>query len=143
SGQGGSATTARAPKPQTDKDKEKTRRPEDAETRERIRQETREQIKEAAEAGVILVPMPQVVVRPEVVVTPQPGQAPLPPRAQQPPQPRVAGPTPPAARPTETGRIDLDVKLPRYAELSAIEVRAGDLSVANVDGPVNIASGSS
>ena len=131
---------ARAPKAQTDQDKEKekTKTPDTPEAREQMKRELKEQIKKAAESGVILVPMPNVVVRPEVVVTPRPAQAPQPP---QPQTPRAQTPQP--ARPAESGRIDLDVKLPRYAELSAIEVRAGALSVANVDGPVNIASGSS
>ena len=93
-----------------------------------------------ADSNVVIVPMPDVVVRPGVVVTPRPGSAP---RAQapQPAQPR--GQAPPPARAAESSGINLDVKIPRYAELSTIEVRSGDLTVSNVDCPVNIVSGSS
>jgi DUF4097 and DUF4098 domain-containing protein YvlB len=115
-----------------------------------IREQLKDKIKEAAKSGVIVVPMPEVVVRPEVVVTPRPDPQ-SPPRAPQPAQPAQPVPgqapraqSPQPARPAaESSRIDLDVKVPRYAELSAIEVRSGDLTISNVDGPVNITSGSS
>jgi DUF4097 and DUF4098 domain-containing protein YvlB len=35
------------------------------------------------------------------------------------------------------------VKVPRYAQLDTIEVRAGDLNISNIDGPVSVLSGSS
>src|SRR5205085_6211578 len=76
-------------------------------------------------------------------VTPAPGQTPRPapaPRTQQPTPPRVYVPGTAASAGSE---IKLDVKVPRYAELSAIEVRSGDLTISNVDGPVVVGSGSS
>ncbi|HEX8179289.1 MAG TPA: DUF4097 family beta strand repeat-containing protein [Pyrinomonadaceae bacterium] len=116
---------------------------------EQIKQDMKEQIKEAAKSGVILVPVPEVIVKPQVVVPARPERQTTPPRAPQPAQPgqpAVAGQAPraaQAARAESSGRIDLDVKVPRYAELSGIEVRSGDLTISNVDGPVNITSGSS
>jgi hypothetical protein len=111
------------------------------EGRERERQEMRDKIKEAAKNGVILVPMPSIVVEtPSVTV-----QVP-----QQPPQPTQPKQPTPGARGTGSGAgggqdsgITLDVKVPRYAQLEAIEVRAGDLNVSGIDGPVSIMSGSS
>ncbi len=95
------------------------------------------------DSNVIVVP--NVIVTPNVVVTPRPARAPRPPQAAQPGQPTPQPAQAPRAQATRTTatRIDLDVKIPRYAELSAIEVRNGDLTVTNVDGPVNITSGSS
>jgi hypothetical protein len=123
--------------------------------RERSTQEMKDKIKEAAKNGVILVPMPTVVVEtPNVVVT----------------TPQAAQPATPGARGagTATGvwkgagsgsgsgggvgaaraggedtSITLDVKVPRYAQLDAIEVRAGDLNISGIDGPVSVVSGSS
>jgi hypothetical protein len=99
------------------------------EAREREKQEMKDRIKEAAKNGVILVPMPNIVIEtPNVVVQV--------PQAPQPPQPRGAGGG-------QDSGITLDVKVPRYAQLDSIEVRAGDLNVSGIDGPVSIASGSS
>jgi hypothetical protein len=39
--------------------------------------------------------------------------------------------------------ISLNVKMPRYAKLEAIEVRSGDVNISDIDGPVSISSGSS
>jgi hypothetical protein len=39
--------------------------------------------------------------------------------------------------------IHLDVKVPRFAALDTIEVRAGDLAVNNIEGPVSVSGGSS
>lgn len=126
-GQGGGEQAPKAKPADKVKEKEKERTP-------------------SPESNVIVVP--KVVVSPNVVVTPdgavgvsraqtapQPARAPQPPRAQQPGEPRVAG----SSGGSSSG-INLDVKIPRYAELSAIEVRSGDLTVSNVDGPVNITS---
>ncbi len=130
-GQGGGAQAPKA-KP-ADKDKEKEKEP-----------------PPSPESNIIVVPRPKVVVTPNVIITqdgearapraqtaPQPARAPQPPRQPQPGEPRVAGSG------GGGGEINLDVKIPRYAELSAIEVRSGALTVSNVDGPVNITSGSS
>ena len=39
--------------------------------------------------------------------------------------------------------ITLNVRMPRYAMLDAIEVRSGDVNVSDIDGPVSISGGSS
>lgn len=39
--------------------------------------------------------------------------------------------------------ISLNVRMPRYATLEAIEVRSGDVNISDIDGPVSISSGSS
>lgn len=114
----------------------------------KINQEMKERIKEAARSGVILVPMPDVVVEtPGVVVTvPQAPQAPQPAQAtpRPPTAPRAGGIYAPAmpGRMGEDNGITLDVKVPRYAQLDTIEVRAGDLNVSGIDGPVSVMSGS-
>jgi hypothetical protein len=105
------------------------------EAKEREKQEMKDRIKEGAKNGTIVVPMPNVVVEmPNIVVT-----------APQAPQPRP--PAPPrggsGAGGGQDSGITLDVKVPRYAQLDAIEVRAGDLNVSGIDGPVSIMSGSS
>jgi hypothetical protein len=116
----------------------------------------RDRIKEAAKSGVIVVPMPEVVIEPNVVIAQTPPSAPQP--AQPTPRPAPRAITPSAkgvgvgtgsgvgsgtgGGGAESG-VTLDVKVPRYAELSGIEVRSGDLSISNVDGPINITSGSS
>jgi hypothetical protein len=112
------------------------------EAREREKQEMKDRIKEGAKSGTIVVPMPNVVVEmPNIVITT--------PQAPQPAQPRQPTPPRPAAGSVWTtggaqdSGITLDVKVPRYAQLDAIEVRAGDLNVSGIDGPVSIASGSS
>jgi DUF4097 and DUF4098 domain-containing protein YvlB len=142
------AQEAQAEKARTDKEKEKEKEKEKTKTpeaRERTREEIREAIRDGAESGVIVVPMPEVVVTPNVVVTPAPGQVPHPapapraPQQTQPTQPRVYVPGTAVA----ASEINLDVKVPRYAELSGIEVRSGDLTISNVDGPVVVASGGS
>ncbi|MFL6209729.1 MAG: DUF4097 family beta strand repeat-containing protein [Pyrinomonadaceae bacterium] len=136
--------------------------------KEKMTQDMRERIKEATKSGVIVVPMPEVVIEPNVVVKRRPDEQTPPPSASQPAQP--AQPTPrPAPRAIQPGAkgigvgtgsgvgsgtgsgigggvesgVTLDVKVPRYAELSGIEVRSGDLSISNVDGPINITSGNS
>ncbi|HEX8635115.1 MAG TPA: DUF4097 family beta strand repeat-containing protein [Pyrinomonadaceae bacterium] len=38
--------------------------------------------------------------------------------------------------------ISLNVRMPRYALLDAIEVRSGDVNISDIDGPVSISSGS-
>ncbi len=87
----------------------------------------RAQIKEAAKNGVILVPVPDVRIEiPNVVI--EPGG--------------VWVPTAPGT-PASNQAITLDVKVPRYAALDAIEVRSGDLNVSGIDGPVSVVSGSS
>src|SRR5205085_12489940 len=90
SGSGSGVAVARTDKEkEKEKEKEKTKT---AEERERTRQEIRDTIREGAQSGVIIVPVPEVVVTPNVVVTPAPGQTPRPapaPRAQQPTPPRV------------------------------------------------------
>jgi hypothetical protein len=133
-----------APKPPTPSEVE----------RERVNQETKDKIKEAAKNGVILVPMPTVVVEtPNVVLAPQAA------RPAQPAQPTPgargtgsgtgigstggAGYGMGAARSGEDTSITLDVKVPRYAQLDAIEVRGGDLNVSGIDGPVSVVSGGS
>ena len=117
----------------------------DDKTREKIREQVlkdvekqKEKIKEAAERGVILIPMPNVVVEPGEVVVTRPPRPPQPARAPSGTTPGAAGGT--ARR--EDGSITLDVKVPRYAQLDTIEVRAGDLTVSNLDGPVSVVSGS-
>lgn len=122
--------------PEAEKDKEK----------DKERQAIHDQVKEAAKNGVILVPVPM----PEIVIQPQ----------------RAPGAPTPAARGVGTGAgsgagtgvgsggmgrgggedsgsITLDVKVPRYAQLDAIEVRSGDLNVSGIDGPVSVVSGGS
>jgi hypothetical protein len=42
----------------------------------------------------------------------------------------------------EGGSITLNVRMPRYALLDAIEVRSGDVNISDIDGPVSISSGS-
>jgi hypothetical protein len=113
------------------------------EARERERQEMKDKIKEAAKNGVILVPMPNIVVE-TPGVTVQVPQAPQPAQPRQPtPGARGAGGGGAARSGGEDSGITLDVKVPRYAQLDAIEVRAGDLNVSGIDGPVSIMSGSS
>ncbi|HEX8071870.1 MAG TPA: DUF4097 family beta strand repeat-containing protein [Pyrinomonadaceae bacterium] len=114
--------------------------------KEKIKAEIKEQIKEqargqtpGAESNVVIAP--NVVVRPEVVVTPRPAPAPRARAATA--QTMPPGQAPQAAQARTSSRIDLDVKVPRYAELSTIEVRSGDLTVSNIDGPVNISSSAS
>jgi DUF4097 and DUF4098 domain-containing protein YvlB len=107
--------------------------------KEKAKEKTKERTP-TPESNVVIAP--GVIINPEVIVTPQPA-----PRAAQAPQPRTAPqpatPAAAAAQARTSSRIDLDVKVPRYAELSTIEVRSGDLSVSNIDGPVNISSSSS
>jgi hypothetical protein len=43
----------------------------------------------------------------------------------------------------ESGSISLNVRMPRYALLDAIEVRSGDVNISDIDGPVSISGGSS
>lgn len=103
--------------------------------REREKQEMKDKIKDAAKNGVILVPMPTIVVEtPNVIVRM--------PQAPQPAQPRPPAPARGMGGGQDSG-ITLDVKVPRYAQLDAIEARAGDLNVSGIDGPVSIMSGSS
>jgi hypothetical protein len=110
------------------------------EAKEREKQEMKDRIKEGARNGTIVVPMPNVVVEmPNIVIT-----------APQAPQATQRQPTPPRGTGGGSGMgggqdsgITLDVKVPRYAQLDAIEVRAGDLNVSGIDGPVSIMSGSS
>jgi hypothetical protein len=110
-----------APAPEAEKDKEK----------EKARQTMRDEIKEAAKNGVILVPMPQIVI----------GQQPATPSA---PGTRGIWTGVPGAQGGGSDQgITLDVKVPRYAALDTIEVRAGDLNVSGIDGPVSVVSGSS
>jgi DUF4097 and DUF4098 domain-containing protein YvlB len=133
--------------------------------KEKMTQDMRERIKEAAKSGVIVVPMPEVVIEPNVVIAQTPPSAPQPAQPAQPATPRPAPRAlPPGAKGSGVGTgvgtgigigsasgggggaesgVTLDVKVPRYAELSGIEVRSGDLSISNVDGPINITSGSS
>ncbi|HEX8162456.1 MAG TPA: DUF4097 family beta strand repeat-containing protein [Pyrinomonadaceae bacterium] len=110
--------------------------------REREKQETKEmkdRIKDAAKNGVILVPMPTVVVEtPNVVI-----RAPQPPQPAQPKQPTPGARGAGAGGGQQDSGITLDVKVPRYAQLDAIEARGGDLNVSGIDGPVSITSGSS
>lgn len=110
--------------------------------------------------NVIIVPMPDVVIAPEVVIG-------------QPPQPRQPAASAPkgvnrgsgsgggagggvgsgmgkgvgggvgGGMGTDGGGISLNVKMPRYAQLEAIEVRSGDVNISDIDGPVSISSGSS
>ncbi|MFL6228283.1 MAG: DUF4097 family beta strand repeat-containing protein [Pyrinomonadaceae bacterium] len=117
------------------------------EMKDKINKDTKEKIKEmeAAKNGVILVPVPDIVVEtPGVIV--------------QVPQTARSGQTTPGARGAGSGSgvgvgigraggedtsITLDVKVPRYAQLDAIEVRGGDLNVSGIDGPVSVVSGGS
>ncbi|MDT7542242.1 MAG: hypothetical protein QOE33_2146 [Acidobacteriota bacterium] len=93
--------------------------------RERAREAMRDQINEAAKNGVILVPIPQITIQ-----TPStPGG-------------RGIGIGIGGGASSDQG-ITLDVKVPRYAALDTIEVRAGDLNVSGIDGPVSVLSGSS
>ncbi|HEX8128337.1 MAG TPA: DUF4097 family beta strand repeat-containing protein [Pyrinomonadaceae bacterium] len=43
----------------------------------------------------------------------------------------------------DAGSISLNVRMPRYALLDALEVRSGDVNISDIDGPVSISSGSS
>ena len=102
--------------------------------------------------NVIIVPMPDVVITADAIIA-----------AQTPAQPLQ----PPPGAPKGVGRgsssvgtgggtgggvggggesrggISLNVKMPRYATLEAIEVRSGDVNISDIDGPVSISSGSS
>jgi hypothetical protein len=113
--------------------------------KEKERATIREQVKEAAKNGVILVPVPQVVIRstqPRAPTAPTPGA-------------RGVGNGTGAGIGSgvgssvgrgsneDAGGITLDVKVPRYAQLDAIEVRSGDLNVSGIDGPVSVVSGGS
>jgi hypothetical protein len=114
------------------------------EARERAKQDMKDKIKEGAKNGTIVVPMPNVVVEmPNIVIT-----TPQAPQPAQPKQPRPAGSGAGAGGGSGAGSgsdsgITLDVKVPRYAQLDAIEARAGELNVSGIDGPVSIMSGSS
>lgn len=127
---------ATAPPPQA-KDEARERE------REREKQEMKDKIKEGAKNGTIVVPMPTVTVEmPNIVVTAP--QAPQP--ARPPAQPRAVGSGSGAGVGSGVGSdsgITLDVKVPRYAQLDAIEARGGELNVSGIDGPVSIMSGSS
>ncbi|HLL77700.1 MAG TPA: DUF4097 family beta strand repeat-containing protein [Pyrinomonadaceae bacterium] len=94
-----------------------------------------------------------IIVQPPTVTVPaQPGAPAAPPaQAARPgqPTPRPA-PAPRAgthvlrgATASRAEEIHLDVKVPRFAQLDTIEVRAGDLTVTNIDGPVSVSGGSS
>jgi hypothetical protein len=111
---------------------------------------------ETPEGGYVIVQPPTVTVKPPAVVVPaQPGAAAPAPPAQgaKPAQPAPRPVPAPRARTyssaigaTGVGRaeeIHLDVKVPRFAQLDTIEVRAGDLTVTNIDGPVSVSGGSS
>lgn len=92
--------------------------------RQQAREQAKAQVKEAAKNGVILVPMPEITVE-----IPLGGVG------------RGIG----VGGGSGSGDqgITLDVKVPRYAALDAIEVRSGDLNVSGIDGPVSVVSGSS
>jgi len=108
------------------------------------------------EGGYVIV-QPPTATSPTVVVPAQPGApaqtAPAAPGAKPAqPSPRPA----PAARAARTyssalggmaiargGEVHLDVKVPRFALLDTIDVRGGDLSVSNIDGPVSVSGGAS
>ncbi len=120
-GQGGGEQTPAAKPTDKEKEKEKEKTP-------------------SPESNVIIVP--RVIVRPNGEGRAPRAQTPQPARPAQAPRPPQPG-EPRAASSGGGGEINLDVKIPRYAELSAIEVRSGDLTVSNVDGPVNITSSSS
>lgn len=113
---------------------------------------------ETPEGGYVIVQPPTVTVKPPTVTIPaQPGAAAPAPPAQ------AAKPGHPAPRPAPAPRartysgaavlggmgvsraeeIHLDVKVPRFAHLDTIEVRAGDLTVTNIEGPVSVSGGSS
>jgi hypothetical protein len=133
----GTGQSSAATKAQTEAAKQKTK--------EQVKEKTREVARDENGNVVVVVPMPEVVVEPHVVVTtPQATQPAQPARTRTPPAaPAPRAPVAGAPHAAESGEITLDVKIPRYAELSAIEVRYGDLSVSNIDGPVNITSGMS
>ncbi|HZH31834.1 MAG TPA: DUF4097 family beta strand repeat-containing protein [Pyrinomonadaceae bacterium] len=112
------------------------------------------------DSNVILLPVPEVIEVPGAAVAPAPQ-----------PSPRVPAAARGGARGTGTGTgrlmgtgtgrllgtgvgtatggggegagISLNVRLPRYALLDAIEVRSGDVNISDIDGPVSISSGSS
>jgi hypothetical protein len=123
------ARPAAPPAPATEAPREKEKDRDRERERARAQEKAMEdQIREAAKGGVILVPVPELRVEiPNIVV--QPGG--------------VWVPTAPGAAVSSDQGITLDVKVPRYAALDAIEVRSGDLNVSGIDGPVSVVSGSS
>jgi hypothetical protein len=124
----GAPSPVAVPKPATAPEAEREREREPEKNREKAQKEKaredaiREQVREAAKNGVILVPMPQIVIKPSIV------------------QPRISSTY--SVGSGDQG-ITLDVKVPRYAALDAIEVRSGDLNISSIDGPVSVVSGGS
>ena len=105
------------------------------------------------EGGYVIVQPPAAAANPPAAVAGPGEAAPAAPPAQAGrPTPRPA----PAARPARTysgavagmganraEEVHLDVKVPRFALLDTIEVRSGDLTVTNIEGPVSVSGGSS
>ncbi|MGI9105530.1 MAG: DUF4097 family beta strand repeat-containing protein [Pyrinomonadaceae bacterium] len=101
------------------------------------------------DSNIIIVPVPEVAVEPEVVIA----APPAPPRQPATGATKATGGG--AGRGSGVGGvylsgagnrsegINLDVKMPRYALLDAIEIRSGDLTISDLDGPISISSGSS
>jgi len=87
---------------------------------------------------------PQSDPRGNIIIVPMPGSA------GQPKSASAGAPPAPPQQPARStggsrsgGGINLDVKMPRYALLDAIEIRSGDLNISDLDGPISISSGSS
>ncbi|HYG11567.1 MAG TPA: DUF4097 family beta strand repeat-containing protein [Pyrinomonadaceae bacterium] len=98
------------------------------------------------DSNVIIIPVPDIPEAPDAVVAPAatPGQPATAARSTV----RGSGARPGSGIATAMGAlasesINLNVRMPRYALLDAIEVRSGDVNVSDIDGPVSISSGSS
>ena len=74
---------------------------------------------------------------------PSAGAKPAQPSPRPVPAPRARTYTLGGTAASRAEEIQLDVKVPRFAVLDTIEVRAGDLTVSNIDGPVSVSGGSS
>jgi len=96
-------------------------------------------------SNVVIIPMPDIVDAPDAVV------APAAPRQPAAAKGGVRGSGAGVGIGIGTGMgvgggegsISLNVRMPRYALLDAIEVRNGDVNISDIDGPVSISSGSS
>ncbi|HEY0083692.1 MAG TPA: DUF4097 family beta strand repeat-containing protein [Pyrinomonadaceae bacterium] len=104
--------------------------------------------------NVIILPMPGNAETPEVIAPP--AATPRQQQQQQPPAATARGVLRGSGAGGGTGfgsgglmgvvegpSISLNVRMPRYALLDAIEVRSGDVNISDIDGPVSISSGSS